>query len=213
MAEPKKEKEQNSETVYQTLSRIQKTLKVPKGQMNAFGGYKFRNAEDILESVKPLLGECIVTLSDSLIQVGDRFYLKSTATLSLGEEGISVDGWAREAQEKKGMDQAQITGAASSYARKYALGGLFCIDDTKDADTTNTGEDVKADRYVEPKPSKAQETFMQELEPTDEEIIVQQERLESAKNTKELKEIWSTVPPMVQMKLAKLKDELKFKLT
>ena len=120
-----------------TLAKIQKELKAPKGQTNNFGGYKYRSAEDILEALKPLLGEAVLTIDDEVIQIGDRFYVKASATISLDGESVTVRGWAREPQDKKGADAAQITGATSSYARKYALNGLFAIDDTKDADHTN----------------------------------------------------------------------------
>ena len=136
-------------TIHEKLSAIQSELSVPKGQMNKFGGYKYRSCEDILEAVKPLLKkhELVLTISDDVVLIGDRVYVKATA--SIGENGedlerisnISVDAFAREAETKKGMDEAQITGAASSYARKYALNGLFCIDDTKDADATNKHEE------------------------------------------------------------------------
>lgn len=116
------------------LNSIQQLLKAPKGQRNSFGNYNYRNAEDILEAVKPLLGRAVLTLTDDVWMVGDRYYIKATATIKEGEESVSVTAYARESEEKKGMDSAQVTGAASSYARKYALNGLFCIDDTKDAD-------------------------------------------------------------------------------
>lgn len=119
------------------LNTIQRMLKAPKGQRNTFGNYNYRSCENILEAVKPLLGEATLTISDEIVLVGDRYYVKATATLTCGKEEKSVSAYAREAVTKKGMDEAQITGAASSYARKYALNGLFCIDDTKDADTTN----------------------------------------------------------------------------
>jgi hypothetical protein len=127
------------------LNKIQKELKAPKGQRNTFGNYNYRSCEDILEAVKPLLGESTLTLSDEIVMFGDRFYVKATATLNEkgtfgSASGASCSAFARESLEKKGMDTAQITGAASSYARKYALNGLFCIDDTKDADTTNNSE-------------------------------------------------------------------------
>jgi hypothetical protein len=137
------------------LNKIQKELKAPKSQLNKFGNYKYRNCEDILEAVKPLLGEGTLVLSDEVVQLGERFYVKATATLCNGDtnpakrENVSVTAYAREAFDKKGMDDAQITGAASSYARKYALNGLFCIDDTKDADTQDntapapTAKDLK----------------------------------------------------------------------
>ena len=127
------------------IADIQSKLKAPKGQMNKFGGYKYRSCEDILEAVKPLLGDLVLTISDDIVAVGDRVYVKATATLSDGGHTVSTTAFAREAETKKGMDEAQITGSASSYARKYALNGLFCIDDTKDADATNDhGKQVKS---------------------------------------------------------------------
>lgn len=119
------------------LLKIQSELKAPKGQYNSFGKYKYRSAEDILEAVKPLLKEhkCHLTLSDEMVLVGERYYIKATATLSTEEKNVSTTAYARESESKKGMDESQITGTASSYARKYALNGLFAIDDTKDADT------------------------------------------------------------------------------
>jgi len=117
---------------------IQKKLKAPKNQKNSFGGYKYRSCEDILESLKPLLAEHGLrqTISDELVNVGDRYYIKATVTIK--EDGEVIEqgcGYAREAEKKKGMDESQITGTASSYARKYALNGVWLIDDTKDADT------------------------------------------------------------------------------
>ena len=118
---------------------LQSELKAPKGQTNKFGGYKYRSCEDILEAVKPLLKKygLVLTVGDDLMNIGDRYYICATATLrdTDSEAAIKNSAYAREAFEKKGMDEAQITGTASSYARKYALNGLFCIDDTKDADT------------------------------------------------------------------------------
>ena len=119
------------------LQEIQSKLKAPKGQRNTFGGYNYRSCEDILEALKPILAEygAAVLLSDEIVQMGTRWYVKSTATLKTEKESISVTAFAREAENRKGMDESQITGSASSYARKYALNGLFGIDDTKDADT------------------------------------------------------------------------------
>lgn len=124
------------------LNAIQTTLKAPKGQYNSFGKYKYRSCEDILEAVKPLLAEqkATVTLSDEMVLIGDRYYIKATATFSSESGEVSNTAYAREADAKKGMDAAQVTGSTSSYARKYALNGLFCIDDTKDADYTNNGQ-------------------------------------------------------------------------
>lgn len=131
------------EKVHQKLAAIQAALKAPKSQYNKFGGYKYRKAEDILEAVKPLLKEhgCTLTCTDELQLVGDRYYIKATATITNTEDGVSVSttAYAREEEEKKGMDGSQVTGASSSYARKYALNGLLCIDDTADSDTTNVG--------------------------------------------------------------------------
>ena len=129
------------------LQSIQSKLKAPKSQYNNFGKYPYRSCEDILEAVKPLLAEekCTLTISDDITMIGDWIYVKATATLT-NESGTKeqTTAFAREEAVKKGMDAAQITGSTSSYARKYALNGLFCIDDTKDPDTTNQGnQDVK----------------------------------------------------------------------
>lgn len=121
------------------IAAIQSELKVPKGQYNSFGKYSYRSCEDILESVKPLLAKhgLVLTIQDSIELIGDRYYVKAIAMITDGNENISTIAYARESDNKKGMDESQITGATSSYARKYALNGLFCIDDTKDADTMN----------------------------------------------------------------------------
>jgi len=145
--------------IHERLVFIQQNLKAPKGQVNSFGNYSYRSCEDILEAVKPLLGDASLVVTDEIVHFksdrdplilkvtdskgnvsdelvgGDRFYVKATASLSKGTERIQGVAWARETDSKKGMDDAQVTGASSSYARKYALNGLFAIDDTKDADT------------------------------------------------------------------------------
>lgn len=134
--------------IHLRLAKIQSTLKAPKSQRNTFGNYNYRSAEDILEAVKPLLIEngCVLTITDEIVMIGERFYVKATATISDGTDSISTSAWAREDESKKGMDGAQVTGSASSYARKYSLNGLFCIDDTKDPDATNThGKESKAE--------------------------------------------------------------------
>ena len=123
--------------LFEVLSKIQKEMKAPKSQFNAFGKYKYRSCEDILEAVKPFLNGTVLYVSDEMVLIGERYYIKATATLRNGDEAVSVTAYAREEAEKKGMDSSQITGAASSYARKYALNGLFLIDDTKDSDATN----------------------------------------------------------------------------
>lgn len=143
--------------IYEKLSNIQTGLKAPKGQFNKFGGYKYRSCEDILEAVKPLCraNNTILILSDEIKNIGDRYYIEATATLIDTEnenQYVSNTAYAREEESKKGMDGSQITGTASSYARKYALNGLFNIDDTKDADTdeftkqTQDLENVKIDK-------------------------------------------------------------------
>lgn len=142
--------------IYEKLMNIQKELKAPKCQYNGFGKYKYRSCEDILESVKPLLEKYKVTiiLSDKLEQIGERYYIKATATLidTESEATISNTAYAREEETKKGMDGSQITGTSSSYARKYALNGLLLIDDNKDSDTTNIqSKEEKEDKKASPK--------------------------------------------------------------
>ena len=129
----------NQEKSNNPLAEIQAKLKAPKGQFNSFGKYYYRSAEDILEAVKKVVNPMgfSITLTDSVGEVGGRIYVQSTATLDNGEIEYQATGFAREEETKKGMDGSQITGAASSYARKYALNGLFAIDDTKDSDATN----------------------------------------------------------------------------
>lgn len=124
-----------SKEFYVRLAEIQRTLNAPKGQYNSFGKYNYRSCEDILEGVKPLLNGLFLSISDEIVLIGDRYYVKATATITDGETTHSASAMAREAVDKKGMDDAQITGATSSYARKYCLNGLFGIDDSKDADT------------------------------------------------------------------------------
>lgn len=124
------------------LAKIQKELKATKDQYNKFGGYAYRSAESILEAVKPLLDGAILTLEDDIEFIGDRFYVRATATFQDGDFIKKTTAFAREPATKKGQDESQITGTASSYARKYALNGLFCIDDNKDADTEEHKKEV-----------------------------------------------------------------------
>ncbi len=156
--------EKKEKTFVEKLVEIQSKLKAPKSQTNAFGKYQYRSCEDILTAVKPLLKEhsLYLTISDEIISIDNRFYVKATAAIASGKrtvdgrfETLDVDGFAREALEKKGMDVSQITGAASSYARKYALNGLFCIDDTKDSDFTNNGTQGKQEPAKEQKPQSS----------------------------------------------------------
>jgi len=134
--------EKKEVTIQEKLLTIQQKLKAHKGQFNSFGNYKYRSCEDILEAIKPLLAETgtIILLTDQIVLVGDWHYVKATVALHGADDFIETTAFAREPEVKKGMDASQITGTASSYARKYALNGLFCIDDTKDSDATNKGE-------------------------------------------------------------------------
>lgn len=144
------------------LLKIQIELKAPKGQFNSFGKYKYRSCEDILEAVKPLLEaqKCTMVIKDDLVNIGNRYYVKAEVCLFDAESGESVSNtaYAREEESKKGQDSSQITGTASSYARKYALNGLFLIDDTKDADTDEhakqTGQQPKAEKKASEKQIK-----------------------------------------------------------
>ena len=129
-----------TETLQEKLNYIQTTLNAPKNLYNSFGKYAYRNLEGILAGVKPLLKEtgCTFTLSDNIVEVGGRVYVEAEATIHFGDDSLSVRGYAREEENKKGMDSSQLTGSTSSYARKYAANGLFAIDDTIDADGYNT---------------------------------------------------------------------------
>ena len=133
-------------SIYDKLAKVQLELKAPKSQYNSFGKYNYRSCEDILEAAKPLCvaNGLVLTISDEIVQVGARIYVKATASVTDGEGTVSTSGMAREAEGKKGMDESQLTGATSSYARKYALGGLFALDDTKDADATNKHDKAQA---------------------------------------------------------------------
>ena len=149
-------------TLIQRLVRVQQELKAPKGQTNKFGGYKYRSAEDILEAVKPILGKLglVLILSDEPVLVGDWHYVRATARVVLGNDYFETTAYARESEVKKGMDEPQITGTASSYARKYAMNGLFAIDDTKDSDTNEVTELTK-ETVKKPTPEHIKE--LQEL--------------------------------------------------
>lgn len=137
------------------LKTIQQKLKAPKSQRNNFGNYNYRSCEDILEAVKPLLAEtgALLLLADEMVQIGERYYIKATARFVHDKESIEVSAYAREAEIKKGMDESQITGTASSYARKYALNGLFLIDDTKDADTDEYAKSTKSAKTTKKEPA------------------------------------------------------------
>lgn len=162
--------------LYDKLIKVQGLLKAPKGQYNSFGKYKYRSCEDILEAVKPLLVDngLLLTVEDDVVMVGDRIYIKAIATIRCGENSLQSVAFAREEDTKKGLDASQITGAASSYARKYALNGLFCIDDNKDSDTTNVGK--------QPEKKETDENPIFDMACND---------VRSAKTTEALKSIWN----------------------
>ena len=136
--------EEKELSFYEKLSALITELKAPKGQRNNFGKYNYRSAEDILEAVKPLANKygLVPMLTDEIVQVGDRYYVKAKAVITDGINTEKASGFAREPESKKGMDESQITGTASSYARKYAMNGLYQIDDTKDADTDEYKQQV-----------------------------------------------------------------------
>lgn len=142
---------------FQKIARVQSELNAPKDKKNSFGGYNYRNVESIYEAVKPLLLKegLVLSMTDEVVEVNERIYIKATATVTDGFGSLSATGYAREAGMKKGMDEAQITGSCSSYARKYALGGLFLIDDNKDIDSMEPAStDKKSEKEVETKSSE-----------------------------------------------------------
>lgn len=147
-------------SIYPKLLLIQAELKAPKSQYNSFGKYNYRNCEDILEALKPLMIKhgCTVLLDDEIININNRFYVKATAHFIDTESGeqITTSAFAREEENKKGMDGSQVTGASSSYARKYALNGLFCIDDTRDSDTLNNSKEYTAPQKAQKQPTQPQ---------------------------------------------------------
>jgi len=183
------------------LIMIQSGLKAPKSQRNEFGKYNYRSAEDILESVKPLLLEqsCTLTITDEIIEVGGRVYVRATATLAGEKESVQTTAFAREEETKKGMDAAQITGSASSYARKYALNGLFCIDDTKDPDATNKHGKEEPEQKKEKEP--ATETYASEpprLTWTEEAV---RSAVEGAQSMTDLTTAWNNSDAETQQKM------------
>nr|DAQ46469.1 MAG TPA: ERF superfamily protein [Caudoviricetes sp.] len=188
--------------LHKKLWTIQQTLSAPKGQYNNFGGYSYRSAEDILEAVKPLLQNVTLMVSDEIVLIGDRYYVKATATLSDGEDSISATAFAREETEQKGMTAGQLTGATSSYARKYALNGLFCIDDAKDLDTDayakQTGQQPRQQKNT-PKQQPNQKQQQQKAPPNPDEVLARFcDAAAKAPDEKALKDIfakcWKLLP-------------------
>lgn len=181
-------------SLQESLVAIQSKLKAPKNQYNSFGKYKYRSAEDILEAVKPLLAEhnVVLNMSDRIELIGTRYYLVCTAKVIKGEEEIISEGRAREDESKKGMDGAQVTGTSSSYARKYALNGLFCIDDTKDADTDEYAKQQQAapkQAKQAAKPAKPAPQPYPELD-MEKELLAESEA-NQAQSSAELTAIWN----------------------
>lgn len=182
------------------LLKVQATLNVQKTRLNTFGGYNFRNCEDILESLKPLLKQHEVNLfiTDSVEMVGDRFYVVATATITDGESIHEVKGWAREPDIKKGSDPSQITGAASSYARKYALNGMFLIDDSQDVDTVE---------YRHEASKKAKQAVKEEIKNLDEvlsKFVSEAAECESVEQLQaSFKEVWKELSGSSQQQKAK----------
>lgn len=184
------------------LLNVQRDLKAPKSQWNTFGNYYYRSAEDILEAVKPLLSEqgLLMTITDIIEQVGERYYIKAKVMVTDGEDSIEVTGYAREALNKKGMDDSQITGTASSYARKYAMNGLFLIDDTKDSDSNENRterenrakkSDIEAEKERQSKIAKLNTQFENGLKAAKEkgapmELLTEWNKLQKVQAIKEI---------------------------
>ncbi|MES4335322.1 ERF family protein [Escherichia coli] len=184
--------------LHKKLWTIQQTLNAPKGQYNKFGGYSYRSAEDILEAVKPLLQNVTLMVSDEIVLIGDRYYVKATATLSDGEDSISATAFAREEKEQKGMTAGQLTGATSSYARKYALNGLFCIDDAKDLDTDAYAKQTGQQPRQQKNPPK-QQPQQQKAPPNPDEVLARFcDAAAKAQDANKLREIfgkcWKLLP-------------------
>ena len=219
--------------ITEKLIAIQSELKVPKGNFNAFGRYKYRSCEDILESVKPLLRQyaLLLTISDAIVHLDNRFYIEARVTLSDESGKIETVAYAREEETKKGMDGSQVTGAASSYARKSALHGLFCLDDTKDSDATNEhGKKIlveteqKCSLVVDdtPKIDFEFDATDEAIQKIDNDIFEHhKEKLMGCKNLDALKGFWlmanddikaGVIPKLKGEELLKIKDEMKIKM-
>lgn len=183
-----------------SMSEIQAKLKAPKGQFNSFGKYRYRSCEDIVEAVKPLLAEYgyYLNMRDDIRVAGDRVYVEAYCAVMNGESVIAHStAFAREPEAKKGMDESQITGTASSYARKYALNGLFAIDDTKDADTDEHKKQTS-------QPSKPEPVKL------DDETVA---KFESCATLDELREVWESLKPEQRNSYATVKNEAKARLS
>lgn len=202
----------------QELQIIQARLKAPKGQYNKFGGYKYRSLEDIYEAVKPLLSETQTSLvvGDEIVMIGTRYYVRAIATLT-NQKGESVTNvaYAREEETKKGMDVSQLTGATSSYARKYALNGLFAIDDTKDADTDEYTKATKEGANSKQPTTKSQQATANNQQPAQPALTAEmRQTLEGSKTVTELYKAFGELPqglrehPQVKAYCSELRDKL-----
>jgi hypothetical protein len=165
------------------LAIIQAEVQAPKNKFNSFGKYAYRSAENIIEAVKPIINPkgYHLILSDEMVIIGERYYIKATATISNGEKSYSATSYAREPEEKKGMDSAQISGTTGSYSRKYALNGLFALDDHKDSDATST----------ETKPN----VVVEEIKLSNDERIELINSLDACENIDDIKELWKCLDP------------------
>lgn len=189
-------KEKETMALADALVAIQGKLKAPKNRYNKFGNYKYRSCEDILESVKPLLGEygILMTIHDDMVSLGERIYVKAVVTVRKGVDSICNTAYAREDETKKGMDGSQITGTSSSYARKYALNGLFLIDDTKDADTDEyhavTNQPAKVTAAKQPPMKQAQPKSAAVEEYDDEQALLAEQRILVCNSREEINAVW-----------------------
>ena len=192
-------------TFYEKLLSIQLELKAPKNQFNSFGNYNYRNAEDILNAVKPLLRKhnCLLIISDDIITNGDRYHVKAIVTLYDLESSasLSVCAYAREQEAIKGMHQSQITGSTSSYARKYGLNGMFLIDDVKDSDDLNIREEDEPEIKIKSKKKNKAE-----------EAVEIHRAFNECKTGEELAKLWITLTKEQKIEYVGLKDKIKEKL-
>ena len=210
MTKEKKETKQEFKSISEVLHFVQMNLKAPKNQVNKFGGYKYRSCEDILEGLKQVMPEgAYVTVSDDIVCVSDRVYVKATAALCYGDNCISNTSFAREELQKKGMDSAQLTGSTSSYARKYALNGLFLIDDVKDADSQDNS-----------KAEQPKEVEKQKTDPQKELYTLAAKQLKDSKDIEVLKYVYegllndiNTLPKAGQDALKTIYDKKLFELS
>lgn len=199
-------------TIHKALSEIQAKLKAPKGQFNSFGKYKYRSCEDIVEAVKPLLFESglAMTMSDDITTAGERVYVKATVSITDGKDIVTATAFAREPLDKKGMDASQITGTASSYARKYALSGLFAIDDTKDADTDEHQKQV--DQQPKKRVNKRQvqqyvQAFVDAIEACD--GLAMRQMGDELKDTPEHDAVWAALDSKQRADVKRILHEMK----